>query len=79
MTLEEEVAVLRAENALLRAALAAAQARLADLEKRKPPAPGFVKAHTERKESGKPRKKRDPQAQRGAAAGRAHPDDAARL
>jgi transposase len=61
MTLEEEVAALRAENALLRAELAAAQARIADLEKRKTPAPGFVKANTERKESGKPRKKRDPQ------------------
>jgi transposase len=59
MTLEEEVAALRAENALLRAELAAAQARIADLEKRKTPAPGFVKANTERKESGKPRKKRD--------------------
>jgi transposase len=61
MTLEEEVAALRAENALLRAELAAAQARIADLEKRKTPAPGFVKANTQRKESGKPRKKRDPQ------------------
>jgi transposase len=61
MTLEEEVAALRAENARLRAELAAAQARIADLEKRKTPAPGFVKANTERKERGQPRKKRDPQ------------------
>jgi transposase len=55
------VAALRAENARLRAELAAAQARLADLEKRKPPAPGFVKANTKRKETATPRKKRDPQ------------------
>src|ERR671937_3210199 len=61
MTLEDEVAALRAENARLRAELAAAQARIAELEKRKTPAPGFVKANTERKERGQPRKKRDPQ------------------
>jgi hypothetical protein len=61
MTLEEEVAALRAENALLRAELAAAQARIAELEKRKTPAPGFVKANTERKERSAPRRKRAPE------------------
>jgi hypothetical protein len=77
MTLEDEVAALRAENALLRAELAAAQARIAELEKRKTPAPGFVKANTERKEKTEPRKKRAG-AERGAATGGAHPDGAAR-
>jgi cell division protein FtsB len=61
MTLDEEVAALRAENARLRAELAAAQARIADLEKRKTPAPGFVKANTERKDRSEPRKKRAPE------------------
>jgi transposase len=61
MTLDEEVAALRAENALLRAELAAAQARIAELEKRKTPAPGFVKANTERKDRSEPRKKRAPE------------------
>ena len=61
MTLEDEVAALRAENTLLRAALAAAQARIAELEQRKTPAPGFVKAHTERKEKTAPRRKRAPE------------------
>jgi transposase len=61
MTLEDEVAALRTENARLRAELAAAQARIAELEKRKTPAPGFVKANTERKEKTQPRKKRAPE------------------
>ena len=61
MTLEDEVAALRAENALLRAELVAAQARIAELEKRKTPTPGFVKANTERKERAGPRKKRAPE------------------
>src|ERR671930_1119514 len=61
MTLEEEVAALRAENALLHAELAGARARIADLEKRKTPAPGFVKANTERKNRAQPRKKRAPE------------------
>jgi hypothetical protein len=61
MTLEEEVAALRAENAWLRAELAAAQARIAELEQRKTPAPGFVRANTERKEKTAPRKKRAPE------------------
>jgi transposase len=61
MTRDEEVAALRVENAWLRAELAAAQARIADLEKRKTPAPGFVKANTERKDRAAPRKKRAPE------------------
>src|SRR5919204_2102912 len=61
MTLEDEVAALRTENARLRAELAAAQARIAELEKRKTPAPGFVKANTERKNRAQPRKKRAPE------------------
>jgi hypothetical protein len=61
MTLEEEVAALRAENALRRAELAAAQARITEVEQRKTPAPGFVKASTERKEKTAPRKKRAPE------------------
>jgi hypothetical protein len=61
MTLEDEVAALRAENARLRAELAAAQERIAELEKRKTPAPGFVTATTERKEKTAPRKTRAPE------------------
>src|SRR5436305_4527911 len=61
MTLEDEVAALRAEYALLRAELAAAQARNAELEKPKTPAPGFVKANTERKDRSEPRRKRAPE------------------
>ena len=61
MTLEDEGAALRAENALLRAELVAAPARIAELEKRKTPAPGFVKANTERKEKTQPRRKRAPE------------------
>ena len=68
MTRDEEVTALRAENALLRTELAAAQAliaqlqaRITELEKRKTPAPGFVKANTERKERAEPRQKRAPE------------------
>jgi hypothetical protein len=61
MTLDEEVAALRAANARLRAELAAAQARIAELEKRKTPAPGFVQANTERKDRAEPRRKRAPE------------------
>jgi len=68
MTRDEEVAALRAENALLRRELAVAQAliaqlqaRIADLEQRKAPTPGFVKANTERTERAEPRKKRAPE------------------
>jgi len=45
----------------LRAEIAQLHARIAEVEKRKPPTPGFVKAHTERKERGEPRKKRAPE------------------
>jgi hypothetical protein len=45
MTLEEEVAALRAENRALREQLAAALARLEALEGKRA-APGFVKANT---------------------------------
>src|SRR5436305_10073978 len=65
MTRDEEVAALRAENALLRTELATAQAliaqlqaRIGELEQRKTPVPGFVKANTERKERAEPRRKR---------------------
>jgi transposase len=68
MTLEEEVVALRTENALLRTELVAAaeaiarlQARIAQLEQRKTPVPGFVKANTERTERRQPRKKRAPE------------------
>src|SRR5207253_405294 len=61
MTLEDEVAALRAENALLRAELAAAQARIAELAQRKTPVPGFVKANTARKARAEPRRKRAPE------------------
>lgn len=61
MTLEEEVGALRAENALLRAELAAAQARIAELEQHKTLAPGFVRANRARKERSAPRKKRAPE------------------
>lgn len=68
MTLEDEVVALRAENARLRADLASAlemnaslQTRIAELEQRKPPVPGFVKANTERHKRAGPRKKRAPE------------------
>jgi hypothetical protein len=61
MTLEEEVAALRSENAQLRADLAAAQERIAELEQRKTPTPSFVKANTERTAKRGPRKKRAPE------------------
>ena len=68
MTRDEEVAALRAENALLRTELATAQAliaqlqaRIGELEQRKTPVPGFVKANTERKERAEPRRKRAPE------------------
>jgi transposase len=46
MTLEEEVVALRAEVASLREALAQAQARIAELERRKTPPPPFVRPNT---------------------------------
>ena len=78
MTLEEDIVALRAENAVLRTELAAAaeaiarlQARITELEQRKTPTPGFVKANTERKEREGPRKKRAPE--HNAGRGRAEP------
>jgi transposase len=68
MTLEEEVAQLRAENQALREALLQAQellrhalARIEDLENQKTPPPAFVKANVKKPEASekKPRKKRD--------------------
>ncbi len=67
MTLEEEVAQLRAENHALQEALSQTQRqlqvaleRLEALEKRKSPPPSFVKANTKKQpaEANKPRKKR---------------------
>lgn len=69
MTLEEENARLRAENAELRALvaqlqeqLAAALARIRELEQQRPDPPPFVKPNKPvRSEPKRPRKKRDPQ------------------
>ena len=68
MMLEEEVVVLRAEVATLREALAQAQARIAELERRKTPPPPFVRptTPTRRADPGSdqpatPRKKRAPE------------------
>ena len=67
MTLEEELAALRAENTALReqvaqlaAALHAAQDRIAHLEAKKPPPPTFVKANTPARPK-RPRKQRAPE------------------
>ena len=68
MTLEEEVAQLRAENQVLREALLQTQellrhalARIEELEKQKTPPAAFVKANVKKPqaEEKKPRKKRD--------------------
>jgi transposase len=68
MTLEEEVAQLRAENQALREALLQTQevlsralARIEELEKLKTPPPAFVKANVKKPQAQekKPRKKRD--------------------
>ena len=68
MTLDEEVVVLRAENARLQAALAAAQetiarleARVAELEQKPPP---WAKAKTPERPP-KPRKRRAPEHNKG--------------
>ncbi len=70
MTLEEEVAQLRAENqrlrqqlATLQDQLATAQQRIAELEQQRA-APAFVKAKTPKRER-KPRRKRSPEHNRG--------------
>jgi len=67
MSLEEELTHLRAdlqrlqaENAELRAALAAAQQRIAELEHQKTPPPPFAKANVPVRPQ-HPRKKRAPQ------------------
>ncbi len=62
--LRATVQVLLERNATLEAALAAAQARIAELEQRPPEPPAFVKASTPRREP-KPRQKRAPQHNRG--------------
>lgn len=62
MTLEQEVIALRAENAVLRAELAAALKRIAELERGKKARPSFVKANKPKKTGPKaPRRKRRPE------------------
>ena len=62
MTLEDEVAALRAENAVLRAQLAAALVRIAALEQQRDDPPPFVKPNRPKPAEPKPsRKKRAPQ------------------
>jgi transposase len=62
MTLEQEVIVLRAENAALRAELAAALKRIAELEQGKKERPSFAKPNRSKKAGAKaPRRKRKPE------------------
>jgi transposase len=63
MTLEQEVIALRAENAALRAELAAALKRIVELEQgKKKERPSFAKANKSKKaEPKKPRRKRKPE------------------
>jgi transposase len=61
MSLEEEVVALRAEVLALREALAQAQARVAELERRKTPPPSFVRANTPTDRPAAPRRKRSAQ------------------
>jgi transposase len=61
MSLEEEVVALRAEVAALREALAQAQGRIAELERRKTPAPAFVRANAPTGRPATPRRKRAPE------------------
>jgi hypothetical protein len=65
MTLEEEVAALRTENQALREQLAAALARLAELEGERE-APSFVKANTPRPAGPHPPRRQRRQEQHGA-------------
>jgi hypothetical protein len=58
MTLEDDVADLRAENAALRAQLAAALVRIAELEQRRGEPPAFVKPKRPTPTADSPRKKR---------------------
>src|SRR5690348_9284704 len=61
MSLEEEVVALRAEVRALREALAQAQGRIAELERRKTPAPAFVRANAPTDRPATPRRKRAPE------------------
>jgi transposase len=61
MSLEEEVVALRAEVAALRDALAQAQVRIAELERRKTPPPAFVRANIPTNRPPTPRRKRAPE------------------
>jgi transposase len=69
MTIEEEIAHLRAENQALREALNQALARIEELEKQKTPPPEFVKENVKKPkaEEKKPRKKRDAKHNHGRA------------
>jgi hypothetical protein len=58
MTLEQEVIALRAENAALRADLAAALKRIAELEQGKKQRPSFVKANKDKKAGPKARRRK---------------------
>ncbi len=61
MSPEEEVVALRAEVLALREAQAQAQARIAELERRKTPAPAFVRANVTPERPATPRRKRAPE------------------
>src|SRR5690348_11644326 len=61
MSLEEDVVALRAAVAALRDALAQAQARIAELERRKTPPPSFVRANTPTDRPATPRRERAPE------------------
>jgi transposase len=61
MSLEEEVVVLRAEVAALREALAQAQGRIAELERRKTAPPAFVRVNAPTDRPATPRRKRAPE------------------
>lgn len=58
MTLEQEVMALRAENAALRAELAAALKRIAELEQGRKPRPSFAKANRPKKAEPKARRRK---------------------
>ncbi len=62
MTIEQEVIALRAENVVLRAELAAAHKRIAELEQGRKERPFFAKANRRKKAGAKkPRRKREPE------------------
>ena len=60
LVLRQEVVTLREQNAALHDQLAAALARIAELEKKPPEPPAFVKPNTP-KRGCQPRKKRKPE------------------